>query len=66
MLKITLGLAVAFLLYVGLIQDRTIIHQRQTILEMTQNPACLVAPFPVTPKPALKPLIPNPLVPREQ
>lgn len=63
MTKIVLALAVTFLLYVGLVQNATIAHQRQTIWEMTQNPACMVAPFPPKPKASV---VPNPMEPREQ
>lgn len=55
--KITLGIAVLFLLIVGAEQNQTIVAQRTAIRTMTTNPACMVAVQP-TKQVVEKPQIP--------
>lgn len=43
-MKTLLIIAVVFLAFASIVQNDTILHQRQTILEMRSNPACMIAP----------------------
>ena len=48
MTKIILIIAVSFLVFVTIAQNDTILNQRQTILQMRSNPACMVGPAAVS------------------